>query len=65
MVIFVTLIILILYFSVALVLSSKIDNSIRYKISPNISNKELSRLALYTLFWVFFFRKIDKIIKNE
>lgn len=63
--IFVILIILILYFSVALVLSSKIDNSIRYKISPNISDKELYRLALYTLFWIFFFRKIDKIIKNE
>ena len=62
MLIFVSILILVLYFIVAMVYAIKIDNILYYEY-PKMSNKEIKRLAIYVIFWFIFFVKLDKIIK--
>ena len=64
MLIFVSILILVLYFVVAMVYAMKIDNALYYEY-PKMSNKEIKRMAIYVLFWVIFFVKLDKIIKGK
>ena len=64
MLIFVSILILVLYFAVAMAYAMKIDNALYYEY-PKMSNKEIKRLTIYVLFWVIFFVKLDKIIKGK
>lgn len=64
MLIFVSILILVLYFIVAMVYAMKIDNALYYEY-PKMSNKELKRICFYVLFWIIFFVKLDKIIKGK
>ena len=64
MLIFVSILILALYFIVAMVYAMKIDNALYYEY-PKMSNKEIKRLTIYVLFWIIFFVKLDKIIKGK
>jgi hypothetical protein len=64
MLIFVSILILTLYFIVAMVYAMKIDNALYYEY-PKMSNKEIQRLTIYVLFWIIFFVKLDKIIKGK
>ena len=64
MLIFVSILILVLYFIVAMVYAMKIDNALYYEY-PKMSNKEIKRLVIYVLFWIIFFVKLDKIIKGK
>lgn len=64
MLIFVSILILVLYFIVAMVYAMKIDNALYYEY-PKMSNKEIQRLTIYVLFWIIFFVKLDKIIKGK
>ena len=64
MLIFVSVLILVLYFIVAMVYAMKIDNALYYEY-PKMSNKEIKRLTIYVLFWIIFFVKLDKIIKGK
>jgi hypothetical protein len=64
MLIFVSILILVLYFVVAMVYAMKIDNALYYEY-PKMSNKEIKRLTIYVLFWIIFFVKLDKIIKGK
>lgn len=58
------IIVLALYFAVAMAYAMKIDNALYYEY-PKMSNKEIKRLVIYVLFWIIFFVKLDKIIKGE
>ena len=58
------IIVLALYFAVAMAYAMKIDNALYYEY-PKMSNKEIKRLTIYVLFWVIFFVKLDKIIKGK
>ena len=58
------IIVLALYFAVAMAYAMKIDNALYYEY-PNMSNKEIKRLTIYVLFWIIFFVKLDKIIKGK
>lgn len=64
MLIFVSILILVLYFIVAMVYAMKIDNALYYEY-PKMSNKELKRICFYVFFWFIFFVKLDKIIKGK
>lgn len=64
MLIFVSILILVLYFIVAMAYAMKIDNALYYEY-PKMSNKEIKRLSIYVLFWIIFFVKLDKIIKGK
>ena len=64
MLIFVSILILVLYFIVAMVYAMKIDNALYYEY-PKMSNKEIKRLVIYVFFWFIFFVKLDKIIKGK
>ena len=64
MLIFVSILILVLYFIVAMVYAMKIDNALYYEYSK-MSNKEIKRLVIYVFFWFIFFVKLDKIIKGK
>ena len=64
MLIFVSILILVLYFIVAMVYAMKIDNALYYEY-PKMSNKEIKRIAIYVFFWFIFFVKLDKIIKGK
>lgn len=64
MLIFVSILILVLYFIVAMVYAMKIDNALYYEY-PKMSNKEIKRIVIYVLFWIIFFVKLDKIIKGK
>ena len=64
MLIFVSILILVLYFIVAMVYAMKIDNALYYEYSK-MSNKEIKRIAIYVFFWFIFFVKLDKIIKGK
>lgn len=64
MLIFVSILILVFYFIVAMVYAMKIDNALYYEY-PKMSNKEIKRIAIYVLFWIIFFVKLDKIIKGK
>ena len=64
MLIFVSVLILVLYFIVAMVYAMKIDNALYYEYSK-MSNKEIKRLVIYVFFWFIFFVKLDKIIKGK
>jgi hypothetical protein len=64
MLVFVSILILALYFVVAMVYAMKIDNALYYEY-PKMSNKEIKRLTIYVLFWIIFFVKLDKIIKGK
>ena len=58
------IIVLALYFAVAMAYAMKIDNALYYEY-PKMSNKELKRICFYVLFWIIFFVKLDKIIKGK
>ena len=58
------IIVLALYFAVAMAYAMKIDNALYYEY-PKMSNKEIKRLTIYVLFWIIFFVKLDKIIKGK
>ena len=58
------IIVLALYFAVAMAYAMKIDNALYYEY-PKMSNKEIKRLTIYVLFWFIFFVKLDKIIKGK
>ena len=58
------IIVLALYFAVAMAYAMKIDNALYYEY-PKMSNKEIKRLVIYVLFWIIFFVKLDKIIKGK
>lgn len=64
MLIFVSILILVLYFIVAMVYAMKIDNALYYEY-PKMSNKEIKRITIYVFFWFIFFVKLDKIIKGK
>ena len=64
MLIFVSVLILALYFIVAMVYAVKIDNALYYEY-PQMSYKEIKRIAIYVFFWFIFFVKLDKIIKGK
>lgn len=64
MLIFVSILILVLYFIVAMVYAMKIDNALYYEY-PKMSNKEIKRIVIYVFFWFIFFVKLDKIIKGK
>ena len=64
MLIFVSVLILALYFIVAMVYAVKIDNALYYEF-PKMSYKEIKRIAIYVFFWFIFFVKLDKIIKGK
>ena len=64
MLIFVSILILVLYFIVAMVYAMKIDNALYYEYS-RMSNKEIKRIVIYVFFWFIFFVKLDKIIKGK
>ena len=64
MLIFVSVLILVLYFIVAMVYAIKIDNALYYEY-PKMSNKEIKRITIYVFFWFIFFIKLDKIIKGK
>ena len=64
MLIFISILILVLYFIVAMAYAMKIDNALYYEY-PKMSNKEIKRLTIYVLFWIIFFVKLDKIIKGK
>ena len=58
------IIVLALYFAVAMAYAMKIDNALYYEY-PKMSNKEIKRLTIYVFFWFIFFVKLDKIIKGK
>ena len=58
------IIVLALYFAVAMAYAMKIDNALYYEY-PKMSNKEIKRLVIYVLFWIIFFVKLDKIIQGK
>lgn len=64
MLIFVSILILVLYFIVTMVYAMRLDNVLYYEY-PKMSNKEIKRLVIYVLFWIIFFVKLDKIIKGK
>lgn len=64
MLIFVSILILVLYFIVAMAYALKIDNALYYEY-PKMSNKEIKRITIYVFFWFIFFIKLDKIIKGK
>ena len=64
MLIFVSFLILVLYFIVAMVYAMKIDNALYYEY-PKMSNKEIKRIAIYVFFWFIFFVNLDKIIQGK
>ena len=64
MLIFVSILILVLYFIVAMVYAMKIDNALYYEY-PKMSNKEITRIVIYVFFWFIFFIKLNKIIKGK
>lgn len=64
MLIFVSILILVLYFIVAMAYAMKIDNALYYEY-PKMSNKEIKRITIYVFFWFIFFVKLDKIIKGK
>jgi hypothetical protein len=64
MLIFVSILILVLYFIVAMVYAMKIDNALYYEY-PTMTNKEIKRIAIYVFFWFIFFVKLDKIIQGK
>lgn len=64
MLIFVSVLIFVLYFIVAMVYAMKIDNALYYEY-PKMSNKEIKRIAIYVFFWFIFFVKLDKIIQGK
>ena len=57
------IIVLALYFAVAMAYAMKIDNALYYEY-PKMSNKEIKRLTIYVLFWILFVVKLDKIIQG-
>ena len=58
------IIVLALYFAVAMAYAMKIDNALYYEY-PKMSNTEIKRLVIYVLFWIIFFVKLDKIIQGK
>ena len=64
MLIFVSILILVLYFAVAMAYAMKIDIALYYEY-PKMSNKEIKRITIYVFFWFIFFVKLDKIIKGK
>lgn len=42
----------------------KLDNVLYYKY-PTMTKKEIRNMAIYALFWIIFFVKLDKIIKDK
>ena len=58
------IIVLALYFAVAMAYAMKIDNALYYEY-PKMSYKEIKRIAIYVFFWFIFFIKLDKIIKGK
>ena len=64
MLVFVSILILVLYFIVAMVYAMKIDNALGYKY-PNMSNEEIKRLLIYVIFWVIFFVKLNEILHKK
>ena len=64
MLIFVSILILVLYFIVTMVYAMRLDNALYYEY-PKMSNKELKRICFYVFFWFIFFVKLDKIIKGK
>jgi hypothetical protein len=64
MLIFVSVLILTLYFIVAMVYAMKIDNALYYEY-PKMSYKEIKRIAIYVFFWFIFFIKLDEIIQGK
>ena len=58
------IIVLALYFAVAMAYAMKIDNALYYEYTK-MSNKEIKRITIYVLFWIIFFVKLDKIIKGK
>lgn len=64
MLIFVSILILALYFIVAMVYAIKIDNALCYEY-PKMSYKEITRIIIYVFFWFIFFVKLDKILHKK
>ena len=64
MLIFVSVLILVLYFAVAMAYAMKIDNALYYEY-PKLSYKEIKRIVIYVFFWFIFFIKLDKIINGK
>ena len=58
------IIVLALYFAVAMAYAMKIDNALYYEY-PKMSNKEKGRICFYTFFWFIFFNKLEKIIQGK
>ena len=64
MLVFIILLAIYLYFAVSMTYAIKLDNVLYYKY-PTMGRKELKKLIVYCLFWIFFFVKLNKIIKGK
>lgn len=64
MLIFVSILILVLYFIVTMVYAMRLDNVLYYEY-PKMSNKEKERICFYTFFWFIFLNKLNKIIQGK
>lgn len=61
---FVLILILVLYFAVALVYAMKLDNVLYYEY-PTMPKEEIKKIWFYILFWLIFFNKLEKIIQGK
>ena len=57
-------IVVVLYFAVAMAYATKIDNALRFKYSK-MTSREYEKICFYTLFWLIFFTKLEKIIQGK
>lgn len=64
MLIFTILLVVCLYFAVAMAYAIKLDNVLYYKY-PTMEKKEIKKLVIFCLLWIIFFIKLDKIIKGK
>ena len=64
MVIFTIIVVLCLYFAVAMAYAIKLDN-VLYHNYPTMEDKELNKLIVCCFFWIIFFVKLNKIIKGK
>lgn len=57
------IIVLALYFAVAMAYAMKIDVALYYDY-PKMPKKEIRKICVYVFFWFIFFPKLESIIKK-
>ena len=53
-----------LHCAVAIVYAIRVDKAL-YDDYPKMSNEEMRKICVYVFFWLFFFVKLEKIIKGK